>query len=238
MKSKWILPVLALGMLAISSCRKVIGRGDVITENRSIQNFTEVSSGINAKVYVTIQPDFDVEITAEENIVNAIQTNLSANKLEIKTKTGTILRPNDDIIIRIGLPALKKMIVSGSGDAFVQNTVTGDKVGFYVSGSGSISVEDVLLSNELHAEVSGSGDIYFENGEATNIDLDGSGSGEVDAANVQGIDGNIHLSGSGSTRVWLSGSLEGHISGSGSIYYRGDPAIDAHVSGSGKIKKI
>jgi len=237
MKLKPIFPMLAILLLGVS-CKKIVGHGNTITEQRAIQNFTEISSAINAKVYITIQPDFNVEITAEENIVNAIQTNLSANKLEIKTKTGNLLRPHDDIIIRVGLPALEQRSVSGSGDAFVQNTVSGDKVGFYVSGSGSISVEDVLLSNELHAEVSGSGDIYFKNGEAPNIDLDGSGSGEVDAANVQGINGNIHLSGSGSTRIWLSGSLEGHISGSGSIYYRGDPAIDAHVSGSGKIKKI
>jgi len=73
------------------------------------------------------------------------------------------------------------------------------------------------------------------NGSAINEEIDISGSGNVDLANVPAQVATTRTSGSGDVKVNLSKSLDVHISGSGSVYYHGNPMISTHISGSGKV---
>jgi hypothetical protein len=64
-----------------------------------------------------------------------------------------------------------------------------------------------------------------------------SGSGRVDATELQAQDATVGISGSGGCRLKVADTLSANISGSGSVYYAGSPRVSSRVSGSGRVVK-
>src|SRR5215470_16434225 len=81
---------IALWLLAapiiFSSCRKVIGKGPLVTQARSVSNFTGISFETSGNAYVTTGPAYKVEITAQQNILDVINTNVVNGVLHIDFK--------------------------------------------------------------------------------------------------------------------------------------------------------
>jgi hypothetical protein len=65
-----------------------------------------------------------------------------------------------------------------------------------------------------------------------------SGSGDLYAENLETRNAEVHVSGSGECKLFVSGKLQASVSGSGDVYYKGEPVVKAHVSGSGKVRKM
>jgi hypothetical protein len=76
-------------------------------------------------------------------------------------------------------------------------------------------------------------------GKGTDLEINISGSGSVDAESLEAENCVAKISGSGKCEVNASKSIDARISGSGSVYYKGDPVkVNSHSSGSGKVKKM
>jgi len=116
----------------------------------------------------------------------------------------------------------------------INYTLTVDEItGLEISGSGKI-VTEKITTESLDLEISGSGEIQVSgNADAQNIQIDGNG--EVDAEDLSGDSGIVSITGSGNVTVWLTGSLSIEINGSGTVNYYGDPSTSLSISGSGKI---
>ena len=222
-------------MMIISSCRKVIGEGPLITEIRPVANFTGVSTEISGKANVTISSDYKVEITAQQNILDVLNTNVVNGVLHIDFKDNVRVRAYEDITVNISMPVADYFRLSGSGNMDVNGDVVTNNLKLILSGSGDIAVQTAAVADKIDAEVSGSGNISVANGSAVNEDLDISGSGNIQLAGVATQKTITHISGSCDVKVVVSQSLDAHISGSGSVYYRGNPIISTHISGSGKV---
>jgi len=87
----------------------------------------------------------------------------------------------------------------------------------------------------LETKISGSGSIHLS-GKAEDYTVSISGSGKINAFDVDAKHVSVKISGSGDCRVSTSESLDAKISGSGDVYYRGRPQINAKISGSGSLK--
>jgi hypothetical protein len=234
MKSSMAIWFLAAPLI-FSSCRKVIGEGPLVTQTRAVSNFTGISFETSGNAYITIGPAYKLDITAQQNILDVINTNVVNGVLHIDFKDNVRVRAHEDVTVNISLPAADYFRLSGSGNMDVSGGVAANNLKLTLSGSGNINVQSVVVADKIDAEVSGSGNINVGNGSAVNEDVDISGSGNIYLVGVTAQKTTTHISGSGDVKVVVSRSLDAHITGSGSVYYHGNPIISTHISGSGKV---
>jgi len=230
-----LVALLISGLFIFPSCKKVVGEGPVVTETRSVGSFTGISFETAGKVNFTIGPKLPVELIAQQNILDVLQTNIVSGVLHIDFKDNVRVRDYEDIIVNITAPSADYLRLSGSGDMNVLGSLAANNLTMMLSGSGNIYVQTTIIADKINAKVSGSGNISVLNGSAINEDVDISGSGNVELAGVTAQNATTRTSGSGDVKVNLSKSLGVHISGSGSVYYHGNPVISTHISGSGRV---
>ena len=230
-----VILLLVTGLFIFPSCEKVVGEGPLVTQTRTVGNFTGVSSEMSGKVNFTIAPDYKVEITAQQNILDVLNTNVVNGVLHIDFKNNVRVKQHEDLLINITAPYADYFRVSGSGNMNVQGDITANNLKVTLSGSGDITVQNAVIADKIDTDISGSGNISIAGGSAVNEDVDISGSGKVEMAGVDAQNAVTHTSGSGDVKVALSTNLDAHISGSGSVYYHGNPIISTHISGSGRV---
>ena len=236
MKNLSVVALLGAAVLFIfPSCEKVVGEGPLVTQTRSVGNFTGVSSEMSGTVNFAIAPEYKVEITAQQNILDVLNTNVVNGVLHIDFKNNVRVKQHEDLLINITAPYADYFRLSGSGNMNVQGDVAANNLKVTISGSGNIAVANATIADKIDADVSGSGNISIANGSAVNEEVDISGSGKVEMPGVAAHNAVTHTSGSGDVKLALSTNLDAHISGSGSVYYHGNPIISTHISGSGKV---
>lgn len=239
MKKAVLFMLLAvMGLVTLSSCEKMEGEGPLTTEVRDLQGFRSVSSSIGGRVYYKIGSTYRVEVEAQRNILEVLQTRLVGTELVVKIKDGVNIRSHEPITVTITAPVLEAVNLSGSGDLEVQGMVQADNLSLRVSGSGNILTGEMQIADKLTATISGSGNIITGTGSVVNESLRVSGSGHIDLRTLQGKHAVAEISGSGHIKLRLSETLDATISGSGSIFYAGTPQVSTHISGSGSVRPL
>jgi hypothetical protein len=219
------------------SCEKIKGKGEVVTVTRTTANYNSIDLAMSATVYFTQGTDYTLQLSGQENVLTQVVTEVDGNQLVIRVKGGVILGSHEPIKVYVSAPSVSKLAVSGSGDIFIDNVLTAEKLSLDVSGSGSINLGTVDLGH-LVSHISGSGSIRAVSGTATREDLNISGSGTVDIRNVEAATVYSTTSGSGETYIHATTLLDVTISGSGNVWYYGTPGINTHISGSGNVKRM
>lgn len=222
--------------LCFNSCVKDVinGSGPVVTEQRTVSNFTAIDLLLKATVNYTESDQFLVQISGQQNVLNEIITEVENSRLEIRLPWNTNLISYDAITINISAPAVSDFSVSGSGIIFSADTLNVLNSDFNISGSGKIDIA-AIQTNDIDARISGSGDLYIRSGSSTTSGTSISGSGNADISKVLSETVKTNTSGSGDTRVHATKILDVQISGSGKVYYSGNPAISSDISGSGRL---
>ena len=228
---------LLLTALIFNACTKVVGDGPTVTETRTVSNFSELGLSISGDVIFKQDNDYKLEIRAQENILDIIETTVIGNELQIKFKNDVRVRTHDPILVTLSAPNVSSFRLSGSGNLRTTGPIQSDHLKLKISGSGSIFIPSIT-SSKLETEISGSGDIAVTGGVATEEHLRVSGSGSIDLLQVVSKIAETTTSGSGTMRVNVSEKLDASISGSGNVHYKGNPVVTAHISGSGKVKPI
>jgi hypothetical protein len=231
--------ILSLGaiMVIFSSCEKVNGDGPVVTETRNNVNFDGIDLRISGEVYFKQDANYKVEISAQRNILDVMETYVADHKLVIKFKNDVRVRSHDPVTVIVSGPSASSFRISGSGNISVTGVLAPASMELDVSGSGNIIIPQ-LNTGWIDADISGSGNIIVSGGTATDEKLKISGSGSIDMANVVATKATTTTSGSGDSKVNVSQSLDVKISGSGSVYYKNNPIINTNISGSGKVIHI
>jgi len=228
----------AAALLTATSCRKVIGEGDLQTETRNIADFSGVSASIGGKIYYKIDPVYKVEITAQRNILDVIQATKINGHLLLKVKDGVRIKSSEEIIVNISAPTADYFHVSGTGDVMVTGNINATDIDMSISGTGNLTVSAVSIGNKMKAAISGTGNINVLAGSAKNEELKISGTGKLLLEAVAAENAETKISGSGDIRINVSQRLDATISGSGSVYYHGNPLISTDISGSGRVRPI
>ena len=238
MKKQILILAAAAALFATTSCKKVVGEGPVRTETRNITDFSGVSASIGGRINYKIDPVYKVEITAQPNILDVIETSKTNGHLVIKIRNGVRIKENEEITVDISAPTADYLHLSGSGDLTVTGNINAANLDMGISGTGDITVPTVNVTDKIKAVISGSGNIKVQAGTARNEELRISGSGKLFLDGVAAEKATTNISGSGDIQVNLSQTLDATISGSGSVYYRGHPLISTTISGSGKVKPL
>jgi hypothetical protein len=235
MKKVTIMLLAAATMLSCSSCRKVTGEGPVETENRSLISFSGISSNIGCNINFSQAPAYKIEIRAQRNIINLLETYKSGNDLILKFKNKVSIKNYTDITINISSPTLENLLLSGSGNVHVTGNFEATRFNTQISGSGNLSIDHLQVAETLTSGISGSGNIRVMAGMSKAANMVVSGSGSIDLSGVSTNAAIVKIAGSGTAKVNATQALDATIAGSGNIYYFNNPQVNVHISGSGKV---
>lgn len=228
---KKLLSFAAVTLLFVSAA---LAQGSY-TETRDVTGFNKVSFAAAGEVYISLGQGFKVVLEGNRDYIRDIETKLRGGDLVIKYDKW-ISMGNQKLIVRITMPSLEGLAVSGSGKVIVNDPVKGEDFEIDISGSGKVYLKDVTLG-DVECDISGSGAFIAEgvgNVRSLEVNISGSGSYKGESTKIGSLEASI--SGSGSCDCYVTDKLEAAISGSGNIYYSGNPKIDASVSGSGHVK--
>lgn len=228
---------IALAVISLSSCHKIIGSGPVVTESRSTREFSKVECAVPGSIHFIPSENYEITLSAQRNILDVIETYVSGDELKVKVRNNTNIKSHEEITIIVRAPSVNVLALSGSGNLDVAGNWRPVNGRLSISGSGNISANSVE-TNRLELNVSGSGNIEVLTGKVDNEKISISGSGNIDVSGVEAKTAETHTSGSGSIRLWVTDELETHISGSGDVLYKGSPTIDVRISGSGRLSKL
>ncbi|WP_300664457.1 head GIN domain-containing protein [Fluviicola sp.] len=235
-----LIPITIGIALSFTSCKKhlfnsIKGKGDTVTETRDLSGFNKISLSIDADLHYVQDSVYFVEISAQQNVLNVLTTDIDAGRLKIEFRRWVL--KHSKITIVIHSPDLRAVDLSGSGNFESPSDIVTSDLELNVSGSGDIALAAVH-TDELQVKISGSGDISVSGGAVTNQKATISGSGDIEMDGLTASNSDAKISGSGSITVWVVNQLKATISGSGNIRYKGNPVINANISGSGSVIHI
>ncbi|CAN5470875.1 head GIN domain-containing protein [soil metagenome] len=209
---------MSIGLVSAISCNYVNligvqGSGNVQSEKRNISGFSKIDAGGAVNVEVTAQKDFDVVVEADDNLLQYIKTEVSGETLKIFSE-GRI-SPKTKVNVKISMPELTDLDISGASNAVVANIRT-DSLQLEASGASKIKIDGVVKS----------------------VQADASGASKIDAESLQAENADVDSSGASSVTVSPSNDLNADATGASSVYYTGEPKnVKQNSSGASSVKK-
>jgi len=239
---KWHLPALLL-LCFLSSCIVEVntdddddfqgctsGRNETVTQVLDLNTFDGIKLKIDADVFINQGDEQRVEVEAQQNIIDLIETDVQGRTWEIEFDD--CVRQHNSIKIYITIPSIDLITISGSGFVRGENTFTVEDIDLRINGSGDIDL--ALEADEVDGEITGSGKIILE-GSTREFDLSIAGSGDYSTFDLDAQRGDIKITGSGDAEVYVAEFLDIRISGSGDVFYKGFPNLNVEINGSGRV---
>ena len=217
------------------SCSALTGSGNIITESRTVSDFSEVSLAGGGELVLAQGDKEGLTITADDNIMPHIRTQVSNGKLTVDFDVMGGIRPSQPIKFYLTVTTIRAIGLSGGWKVQAERIKT-DRLALKASGSAEVKLEG-LEATDLTTEVSGSGRFSFA-GQVTTQKVDISGAGNYAAGNLSSQKAKVRISGSGNATLWVREGLDVSISGAGVVGYYGNPKITQHIAGSGTLKTL
>ena len=198
---------------SFSNFSGIQGSGTSKIETRNVSAFTKIDVGGAINIEVSVQNDFSVEVRADDNLLANIKTEVSGNTLKIYSEDR--ISPKTRINVKISMPALEGVDVSGASSGVVAN-VKADSLELKASGASKIKID----------------------GEAQSLKADASGASTIDAEGLKVADADIEASGASKATVSANNDLKVDASGASKISYIGEPKnIKQNSSGASSVTK-
>ncbi len=219
----------------LSSCdfHSESGSGSIISEKRNLPAFTGIESGSSIDVEVRIGAP-SVEVEADDNIIQFVETHVSGNTLHIGLESGVSLH-NTHIKVNVTLPEISHITAHSSSDVKVLDVIKSTaKLSFTVSSSADIEAE--VEAPEVEAKASSSASINL-GGRTKNYRARVSSSAEINSFDLLSENTDVSASSSGSADVHASVTLNAEASSSGSVDYTGGASAKVKTNSSGSVHK-
>jgi hypothetical protein len=230
--------VMLIAMTFTSSCyfefpSRISGDGNVVSEIRDLNNFSSISISGGLEGFITMGEKFSVEVIADENLQEIIQTEVRGKKLVIRASRN--IRRADSKEVHISLPVLSGIDVSSAARMQSENFFDVDELRADVSSAGRLKL--IINSRELDINVSSAGDATLE-GRTENLKATVSSAGDLDASDLEAVNAKVNVSSAGKASLMVSGELDANASSAGSISYKGNPIEKSTITSSaGSIRQ-
>ncbi len=207
---------------------------DSIVKTYDYKDFTAVEAGYAMKLNITQSDTYGIEIKADEEDFKYLKVKQDGERLKIYIDKSSF-RARGDILVRIKMPALTGLALSGASRSKISMNISGES--FKSSLSGSSYLEGSLKCSDLNLSLSGASKVILE-GNGNNLDIKASGSSSIKMKDFSAVDVDCSLSGSSSTVVNMKGILDVALSGASKVVYYGDAKLGkTKFSGSSSISR-
>jgi len=209
------------------------GNGKVVTENRKFsEDFTEVSASEGLMVYVIQADDFNIEVEADENIIDLIATDVKNGKLRVHARENI---GNATKKIYVSLPEITALKSSSGAHLRSENLVNSDRL--EVDGSSGAQLQIKLAANDLDIDASSGANLNLS-GQADHTEADVSSGGLINAKDLLTKSCNAEASSGGNLKIQVSEVLVADASSGGNIGYSGDAKVEKKKSLSGNVHQF
>jgi hypothetical protein len=207
-----VVATMVLAGLAGCGSSRVTGEGPVQSETRNADPFTriEVSGGIS--VTVRIGPTQALEVSAQENILPVIATDVEGDTLRIRSTES--YSTSEGVEVAVATPALVGISMSGGSRGRIEG-LDAERLDIGLSGGAGLTATGTATSVALN--MTGGSRASLENLTASTITLD--------------------LSGGTTATVQASDRVSGSASGGSRVSVLGDAQLNVEVSGGGEVRR-
>lgn len=220
--SIWLIPFVLLVPVAckvsipnLVSGKVIQGNGVETTQERSIEDFQSIEVPGEIQVQIICNSEPSMTITAEENLLEIIDTTCFNGKLVIRTTES--YHSHRPIIIRAKCSKLVRYYGHGAS----QGTVT------------------EVNSETFDAQLSGASSLVLERGKVGALTGSVSGASRLNAGNLESVSGKVYASGASQALVKVIDDLTAEASGASSVRYRGEPkTLSKDSSGVSSIERV
>lgn len=210
----------------------VKGSGVSKTEQRSVDTYTAIEVGGAFELEVVAGQNPSLEITADDNLLDLIKTEMRGSTLVISTRQS--INPKTKLLIKTTTRTLESIDASGACEIRVSQ-VNNDNLRIETSGAGEVDAS--VNTKSLSIETTGAGNVKVS-GSTQSFSIETSGAGEVRAQNLQAQVVKVDVSGAGDVEVHASAELDVRVSGAGEVTYTGNPKIvNQSVRGAGSVRR-
>jgi len=255
------IAIIAIILVLVSSiplagCKRVLIdeiEGPIITRQYDYTDFTAIEIGDAFELTVTPADTFSVAITAREGLFEHINVSRSGDTLKIDMNN-FFLSFNRSGEVRITMPELRWLDLSGAVEADVTGFASGQDLDVRLSGASRLDMDmetgrftaDLSGASELAGRLtatatdiglSGASEIKLE-GSGGDIKINGSGASEAELADFPVDNADIDLSGASQVSLDISGRLDVSLSGASRVEYSGNPTLgDTDISGGSVLER-
>jgi Putative auto-transporter adhesin, head GIN domain len=210
----------------------ITGSGKLITETRQVSGVSRVDLTIDANLEIQQGSQESLVVTADDNILPFLQTNVVGGRLIIRYQPQIDVRGIHQPKLVLTVKNLTGLKLSSSGMVKVGQLNT---TSFELDLTSSCDVNfQSIAADKITTNISSSGDITIQ-GTANSLVLHVSSSGNFQAGNLKVQKAAVTLSSSGDVTLWVVNNLDVTISSSGDVAYYGNPSIRQHISSSGQL---
>lgn len=220
-----------------STSERISGNSEVVQQTRSVGDYDHVSVTGMMQVQLVAGKEGRIDLEAESNLLEFIETEVRGGQLKISVKDGYNLQPSNNNPIRLVVPfeSLDAVTLTGSGSISNKDDIRERDFKITVTGSGDVDLS--LVTQNLEGTITGSGDIKLK-GNTENFRAKVTGSGDFLAYELEADAIDASVLGSGDIEVSPGNELNAKIAGSGDIKYRGNPGKqNFKTTGSGSVSK-
>ncbi len=231
-----LVVIAGITLAGLSACRFncVHGSGHMVSEDRKVGNFSSISVSGNYKVILKQDSSMAIKVTADDNLLKYIKTEIEGDRLRIYSKRN--LCNNGQLVINVGVKNLDEVKASGAVEIESDGKVTTQDLHFKLSGATKVTMD--LNAGNVTTNGSGVTELNLK-GQATSHDIDLSGVGRVYAFDFVVGSCQIQTSGAGHCEVNVLNSLTVHTSGASDVKYKGNPSsVNADKSGASSVEKV
>ena len=239
--------ILLFTMTAFAQHREMIkASGNYKTKEIEIKNFDQIKL-LGSPTIIYTQSDngkSELKLVGSDNLLDLLECEVSNNTLIVKFKSGVNIQfgRNGQLKVMASSPSLKNILLQGSGDVILNNSLKCTDLIMNLRGSGDIKAGTVVCTNSFSATLQGSGDIVVgDRLQSVKTALILQGSGDLDVHNLVATSATVSLQGSGDLKVKgasVSGVVDVLLQGSGDLNVERIQAneVKAGLQGSGDMK--
>lgn len=191
---------------------QVRGSGKRVVQKRDIGEFKSISTDGAYNIRIVCQKPASFEIEGDDNVLPVITAEVANGVLRLKSMRSYSV--SEPIIVRIAVPNIEALSVSGAGRVDVDG-MSNDRFELDVNGAPTIRVAGVTKV----------------------LDISSNGAAKVDTHKLAASTAIVESNGVSKIEVDVKDQLDVTISGPSQVTYEGDPVVKKTIHGPGKLER-
>jgi len=209
------------------------GNGTVTTEKRPVDAFDAIRSEKGIDLYITQGNAYNLQIEADENLLEHITTQVRNGVLEI-SHTGNFIK-SKGLKAYVTVKTLQSVEISGGADVYTQNTLKANELTCIARGGSDLKMD--LDVNKLTLDLRSGSDASLS-GRANTFRAEAHGGSDISAKALQTENCHIKAHGGSDASVHSTKEIAIEASGGSDVSYTGGAKVTSlSASGSSDVRK-
>ena len=209
------------------------GSGNVVSQIKPLEGFTRVNVGNAFHVEIKESTQFSVSISADDNVIDLVETEKEGDTLRIGLETGDYSEVT--LKARITMPELLGVMLNGASRATLEGFSSANDLS--ISLSGSSALEGYVEARQADLRINGASKLTLA-GSTDNLLVRASGASVLDLQHFSIDRASVVLNGASQATVNVRSAIEqADLSGASILLYEGEPELgDIQTSGASRLE--